>query len=59
MRNRHHSIPPDRILIAAQGAPADPEAPFLHPNAHLKSDLLSPALHRTHPPQRSPMPNRK
>lgn len=58
MRNRRPSIPPDRTL-AAQGAPADPEPPFLHPNVHLKSDRLSPALHRTPPPQRSPMPNRK
>jgi hypothetical protein len=58
MRNQHPPIPPD-CTLAAQGAPADPEAPFLHPNVNLKPDPLSPALHRTPPSQRSPMPNRK
>jgi hypothetical protein len=57
MRNRHPPIPPD-CTLAAQEAPANPEAPFLHPNVHLKPDSLPPALHRTPPLQRSLMPNR-
>src|SRR6267154_5777370 len=64
MRNRHPLIPPD-CTLAAQGAPADPKAPFLHPAPHLrlnplKPDPLSSALHHTPPPQRSlPVTNRK
>lgn len=61
MRNRHPPIAPpiapDRTF-AAQGAPANPEAPFLPPSVRLKSDPPSPALPHTPQLQRSPMPNR-
>jgi hypothetical protein len=58
MRNRHPPIPPD-CTLAAQGAPMDPEAPFLRPIVHLKPYPLSPTLNRTPPPYRSLMINRR
>ena len=61
MRNRHPPTTPDciRPILAAQGAPADREPLFLHPNVHLKQDHLSPAQHRIPLPPRSPMPNQE
>lgn len=52
-RNQAHLIHPALALAVLA-----PEVLFLHPSVHLTRDHLSPALPRTPPQQRSPMPNR-